>query len=97
MLFIKQNVIIFICSLVSLWKEEASKLFPLRDTKAEQFLKETLKTGEIVPSAETPNCENFHYAHVLLDWVKHWDKQTQDRILLEKLIHSKSRGKAECQ
>ncbi|XP_071844305.1 spatacsin-like isoform X3 [Apostichopus japonicus] len=77
--------------LMSLWKDDALKLPSLQNTKCERFLADNLRTGEIVLSSETPNCENFNYAHVLFDWIKYWNKTTKDRILLERSIHSKGR------
>ena len=61
------------------------------NTVAMEFLDSIIKTGELV-SCEAPNCENFNYAHVILDWVTHWDQETRERILIEKLLSAKNKG-----
>ncbi|XP_022104683.1 spatacsin-like isoform X2 [Acanthaster planci] len=55
---------------------------------AQNFLENSLHRGELVIS-EPPNCENFHYAHIVLEWVRTWDQEMRERVLLDVLLNSK--------
>ncbi|XP_033634267.1 spatacsin-like [Asterias rubens] len=55
---------------------------------AQNLLETRLQRGELV-MCETPNCENFHYAHIPLEWVRTWDHEIRERVLLDVLIKSK--------
>ncbi|XP_072050240.1 spatacsin-like [Amphiura filiformis] len=71
------------------WSEQSVPKIPV-NTVAQEFLATSIVTGELV-SSEAPNCENFNYADILLDWVKHWDQETRERILIEKLLSAKNK------
>ena len=51
----------------------------------------TLDCGEVAPT-DMVNTETSSYSQILLEWVRDWDKDTQQRILLEHMLHRK--GKA---
>ncbi|XP_072167354.1 spatacsin-like [Diadema setosum] len=64
---------------------------PPPDAEAKAFLDRVMRRGDILVSSEPTNCENFHYSHVVLDWVRSWSPETRDRILLERLLASRSK------
>ncbi|XP_038076708.1 spatacsin-like [Patiria miniata] len=55
---------------------------------AQNFMETRLQRGELV-NCEPPNCENFHYAHIVLEWVRTWDQELRERVLLDVLLNSK--------
>eukprot|EP00057_Strongylocentrotus_purpuratus_P015767 XP_011670241.1 PREDICTED: spatacsin [Strongylocentrotus purpuratus] len=72
--------------------KQREEWIPPSDPEAKQYLEDIAVRGDIMVSGEPANCENFNYGHVVLEWVRSWKQETRDRILLERLLASKSKG-----
>nr|XP_054756524.1 spatacsin-like [Lytechinus pictus] len=72
-------------------EKQRHELLPPIDTDAKQYLDDIIVRGDISVSGEPANCENFNYGHVVLEWVRSWNQETRDRILLERLLASKNK------
>ncbi|XP_078607878.1 spatacsin-like isoform X2 [Branchiostoma floridae x Branchiostoma japonicum] len=93
--FVQQVESLYTCqsfqSAKAFLQETATKRDPLQavsqdlTVQASEFLSLHLQCDEI-GGAGPMNCENSSYAHLVLEWVRHWDQQTRERVLLERML-----------
>ncbi|XP_066273752.1 spatacsin-like isoform X2 [Branchiostoma lanceolatum] len=93
--FVQQVESLYTCqsfqSAKAFLQETATKRDPLQvisqdlTVQASEFLSLHLQCEEI-GGAGPMNCENSSYAHLVLEWVRHWDQQTRERVLLERML-----------
>ncbi|XP_078689529.1 spatacsin-like isoform X2 [Branchiostoma floridae x Branchiostoma belcheri] len=93
--FVQQVESLYTCqsfqSAKAFLQETATKRDPLQavsqdlTAQASDFLSLHLQCEEI-GGAGPMNCENSSYAHLVLEWVRHWDQQTRERVLLERML-----------
>ncbi len=50
-----------------------------------------------ISKVDVSNSETASYSHVLLDWVKNWDQETRDRVLLERMLQRRGQCRKSCQ
>eukprot|EP00058_Branchiostoma_floridae_P024300 XP_002609790.1 hypothetical protein BRAFLDRAFT_78622 [Branchiostoma floridae] len=93
--FVQQVESLYTCqsfqSAKAFLQETATKRDPLQavsqdlTAQASEFLSLHLQCDEI-GGAGPMNCENSSYAHLVLEWVRHWDQQTRERVLLDRML-----------
>ncbi|XP_070543106.1 spatacsin-like isoform X2 [Ptychodera flava] len=70
----------------SYW-ENTHRLSRTPTMQAKSILSSLIKTGDLEPS-DPMNYDSDGYSHVILEWVRTWDEETKQRILLDRVFHS---------
>nr|XP_006811671.1 PREDICTED: spatacsin-like [Saccoglossus kowalevskii] len=71
--------------------ENIIRLSRIPTMQAKSVMSSLMKTGDIMPPDDM-NAESGNYSHIVLEWVRDWDEETRQRILLDRMFNNTDRS-----